>query len=82
MGELPLNQALATLDAFEVRNIMEFHHNWNKEVIGQFYATLWYNNEEIGDGEYKRYLNFAIEGEYCKCSYKGLLLSLDLMMMT
>lgn len=70
MGEPPLNQALAILTRLELRNIMEFHHNWNKEVIGQFYATLWYSNEETNDDEYKRYLHFAYDGEYFKCSYK------------
>ena len=70
LGEQPLNQALATLDNLGLRDIMQFRYDWNKEVIGQFYATLWYNSEQVGEDDYKRYLNFSIEGATYKCSYK------------
>ena len=79
MGERPLNQALAILDNLELRNIMEFSYDWNKEVIGQFYATLWYDNELVGEEEMKRYLNFTIEGD--SYSYKRFERILGLMMM-
>ena len=47
-------------------------------MIAQFYATLWYSRESEGDIE-KQYINFAIQGETYRCSYKrfGRILGFD-----
>ena len=48
---------------------MEFSYDWNQEVIAQFYATLCFSSEGEGQDK-KEYINFSIEGEPYRCSYK------------
>jgi hypothetical protein len=40
------NQIIAACESLHIKRIMEFHYDWNIEVIAQFYATLFF--EEAG----------------------------------
>jgi hypothetical protein len=37
------NQIKATCDELEMTEIMSFKYNWNREIICQFYATLYFD---------------------------------------
>jgi hypothetical protein len=36
-----IHRLVADLDAWRLLPLMTFQHNWNEEIICQFYATLW-----------------------------------------
>jgi hypothetical protein len=38
-----LYQIKATCDELEMTEIMSFKYNWNREIICQFYATLYFD---------------------------------------
>ena len=42
------NEVLAECEEKRIRHLMGFKHGWNKEIIAQFYATVFfgYHNEE------------------------------------
>jgi hypothetical protein len=71
MGDKEMTRALKDCEARGMKHIMVFSYDWNKEVIAQFYSTLWVKlgSEIIGGYEYP-YMNFNIEGTWYKISYK------------
>jgi hypothetical protein len=48
----------ATCDQLEMTKMMCFNYNWNKEIICQFYATLYFD----ADGQQ---LLWMIDGQRC-----------------
>jgi hypothetical protein len=48
-GRKEFNVALTTYDRFDLTEIMGFRHDWNKEVLAQFHATYFWdqNRDEI-----------------------------------
>ena len=50
-----------------IKDIMGFQHDWNKEVISQFYATVYFGHDpENGN---KRTIYWMTEGHHYQCSY-------------
>jgi len=50
-----------------IKDIMGFQHDWNKEVIAQFYATVYFGHDpENGN---KRTIYWMTEGHHYQCSY-------------
>jgi hypothetical protein len=44
--ERDFNKVMMTCDHFHLSDIMSFHYNWNEEVLTQFYATYFYDQQE------------------------------------
>jgi hypothetical protein len=40
------NKILEACDIHGITNIMQFWYNWNKEIISELYATLYFDNKE------------------------------------
>ena len=50
-----------------INDIMGFQHDWNKEVIAQFYATVYFGHDAQNDNE--RTIYYITEGQRYQCSY-------------
>jgi hypothetical protein len=44
-GRKEFNVALKTYDRFDLTEIMGFRHDWNKEVLAQFHATYFWDQD-------------------------------------
>ena len=40
------NEVLAECEEKRIRHLMDFKHGWNKEIIAQFYATIFFGYHE------------------------------------
>jgi hypothetical protein len=40
------NRILQTCDFHGITNLLQLRYNWNKEVISEFYATLFFDKKE------------------------------------
>jgi hypothetical protein len=58
------NQVITACESLHIKRIMEFHYDWNIEVIAQFYATLFF--EEAGS---VRAMYWMTEGEWYHITY-------------
>jgi hypothetical protein len=61
--EPEFNTAIRICDRFELTAIMSFKHDWNVEILAQFHATFFWNNETdeihwMTDGRHYR-VNFV-----------------------
>jgi hypothetical protein len=45
--DMHFNKILETCDFHEITELLQFRHNWNQEVIAEFYSTLFYDKERI-----------------------------------
>jgi len=66
------DQVIAACDRQHIQKIMGFRHDWNKEIIAQFYATVYFDDTDAnprkwqmvwmteGDTHSISYLDFAI----------------------
>jgi hypothetical protein len=43
--DLIFNQVIASCESHHIKKLMSFHYDWNIEVITQFYATLFIEEE-------------------------------------
>ena len=50
-----------------IKDIMGFQHDWNKEVIAQFYATVYFGHDPENGNE--RTIYWMTEGHHYQCSY-------------
>ena len=50
-----------------IKDIMGFQHDWNKEVIAQFYATIYFGHDSENSNE--RTIYWITEGHHYQCSY-------------
>jgi hypothetical protein len=39
------NRVLEACDIHEITKLLQFRHNWNQEVIAEFYSTLFYDKK-------------------------------------
>jgi hypothetical protein len=44
--DMHFNNVLETCDLHEITELLQFRHNWNQEVIAEFYSTLFYDKKE------------------------------------
>jgi hypothetical protein len=44
--DLIFNQVVVACESLHIKRIMEFHYDWNIEIIAQFYATLFFEETE------------------------------------
>jgi hypothetical protein len=44
--DMHLNRVLEACDLHEITELLQFRHNWNQEVIAEFYSTLFYDKIE------------------------------------
>jgi hypothetical protein len=44
------NQVIDVYESLHIKRIMEFHYDWNIEVIAQFYATLFFEGGRKCEG--------------------------------
>jgi hypothetical protein len=58
------NQVIAACESHHLKHLMGVHYDWNKEVIAQFYATLYI--DEVGG---VRRMHWTTEGEWYNISY-------------
>jgi hypothetical protein len=58
------NQVIVACESHRIKRLMGFHHDWNIEVIAQFYATLFI--EEDGN---VRVMHWITEGEWYHLTY-------------
>ena len=49
---------------------MEFQHDWNTEVVAQFYATLYVEEDE-------RHMHWMLEGQWYSVDYDAFVALLD-----
>ena len=57
-----IDYAIATCQRIGVYTLMEFVHDWNSEVIAQFYATLFVEEEP-------RRMHWMLEGQWYSVDY-------------
>ena len=50
-----------------VYSLLSFHHDWNSEVIAQFFATCYWDDAD--DDPVKRYVHWMTDGEWYHISY-------------
>jgi hypothetical protein len=44
--DIHFNSVLEACDLHEITELLQFRHNWNQEVITEFYSTLFYGMKE------------------------------------
>jgi hypothetical protein len=44
--DMHFNRVLEACDLHEITKLLQFRHNWNQEVIAEFYSTLFYDKKE------------------------------------
>jgi hypothetical protein len=44
--DMHFNKVLETCDLHEITELLQFRHNWNQEIIAEFYSTLFYDKKE------------------------------------
>jgi hypothetical protein len=44
--DMHFNRVLEASDFHEISVLLQFRHNWNQEVIAEFYSTLFYDKKE------------------------------------
>jgi hypothetical protein len=44
--DMHFNKILEACDFHEITELLQFKHNWNQEVIAEFYSTLFYDKKE------------------------------------
>jgi hypothetical protein len=40
------NRVLKACDLHGITDLLQFRHNWNQEIISEFYSTLFYDKKE------------------------------------
>lgn len=60
------NQLLQALDDFCLTKVFEFEHPWNREIILQFYATLYISGDESDSSKW--IMEWMTEGKRIKCT--------------
>jgi hypothetical protein len=45
--DIYFNKVLEACDLHEITELLQFRHNWNQEVIAEFYSTLFYDKKEM-----------------------------------
>jgi hypothetical protein len=40
------NRVLEACDLHGITDLLQFRHNWNQEIISEFYSTLFYDKKE------------------------------------
>jgi hypothetical protein len=45
--DMHFNRVLEACDLHEIITLLQFRHNWNQEVIAEFYSTLFYDKKEM-----------------------------------
>jgi hypothetical protein len=58
-----IHRLVADLDACRLLPLMTFQHNWNDEIICQFYATLWIDSQNL-------VLHWLTQGIHYRCDYR------------
>jgi hypothetical protein len=43
--DMHFNKVLEACDLHEITELLQFRHNWNQEVITEFYSTLFYDKK-------------------------------------
>jgi hypothetical protein len=44
--DMHFNMILETCDLHGITDLLQFKHNWNQEIISEFYSTLLYDKKE------------------------------------
>jgi hypothetical protein len=44
--DMHFNRVLESCDLHGITDLLQFRHNWNKEIISEFYSTLLYDKKE------------------------------------
>jgi hypothetical protein len=44
--DMHFNRVLKACDFHSMTDLLQFHHNWNQEVITKFYSTLFFDKKE------------------------------------
>jgi hypothetical protein len=44
--DMHFNMILKTCDLHGITDLLQFRHNWNQEIISEFYSTLFYDKKE------------------------------------
>jgi hypothetical protein len=44
--DMHFNRILEACDLHGITNLLQFRHNWNQEVIAEFYSTLFFDKKE------------------------------------
>jgi hypothetical protein len=45
-NDMHFNRILEACDLHGITHLLEFRHNWNQEIISEFYSTLFYDKKE------------------------------------
>ena len=62
MQKASVDHAIAICQRTGVYEIMEFQHDWNTEVVAQFYATLFIEEDD-------RRMHWMLEGQWYSVDY-------------
>jgi hypothetical protein len=44
--DMHFNRILEACDMHGITDLLQFRHNWNQEIISEFYSTLFYDKKE------------------------------------
>jgi hypothetical protein len=44
--DIHFNRILEACDLYSIIDLLQFRHNWNQEIISEFYSTLFYDKKE------------------------------------
>jgi hypothetical protein len=44
--DMHFNRVLEACDLHDITDLLQFRHNWNQEIISEFYSTLFYDKKE------------------------------------
>jgi hypothetical protein len=44
--DMHFNKILESCDLHGITDLLQFRHNWNQEIISEFYSTLFYDKKE------------------------------------
>jgi hypothetical protein len=44
--DMHFNMILKACDLHGITDLLQLRHNWNQEIISEFYSTLFYDNKE------------------------------------
>jgi hypothetical protein len=46
-NDMHFNMILEACDLHGIADLLQFRHNWNQEIISEFYSTLFYDKKEM-----------------------------------
>ena len=63
-GNIIFDEIIAACDSKHIKKLMRFEYSWNTEIIAQFYATVFFENDKN-----PRVMHWMTEGQWYEATY-------------